>query len=41
MLFVYPLGIPFMYWVLCFVRRHRLNPNPLAVLIDVLHEVCA
>ena len=41
MLFVYPLGIPFMYWVLCYLRRHHLNPNPLAVLIDVLHEVCA
>jgi hypothetical protein len=38
MVFVYPLGIPFMYLVLCFLRRNYLNPNALAVLIDVLRE---
>ena len=36
MVLVYPLGIPFMYFVLVHVSRHDVNPDPLEVLEDCI-----
>ena len=36
MLLVYPLGIPLLYFVLVYVSRHDVNPDPLEVLEDCI-----
>ena len=38
MVFVYPLGIPLLYLVLCAHQRHRINPDPLAVLAEIVRN---
>ena len=38
MIFVYPFGIPLLYISLCYIKRHRINPDPLAVLADIIRQ---
>ena len=35
-IFLYPFGIPVMYFLLTYWHRHLINPSPMAVMIDIL-----